>query len=148
MITLPDATSSAAYRSEVPFADVGVGLAGRCAGQHRQHWCGSIQRLHLSLLVDAQHHGGVRRVQIQPDDIADLVDELHPSPNPACPVGRNISSALDARVRAVERAMERGLHALPSQTSRPKWSGSKAGDRPPADLPALNPKLLSPEIHK
>jgi Rrf2 family protein len=34
---------------------------------------------------------------------------LHPSPNPACPIGRNIAAALDARVRAVQQAMEAEL---------------------------------------
>ena len=34
---------------------------------------------------------------------------LHPSPNMACPVGRNIGAALDMRVRAVQRAMEAEL---------------------------------------
>lgn len=33
-------------------------------------------RLHLCLLIDAQHHRRIRRVQTQPDDITDLVNEL------------------------------------------------------------------------
>lgn len=48
-------------------------------------------------------------------DVLRVVDEegvvipFFPSPNPTCPIGRNISSALDARVRVVERAMEAEL---------------------------------------
>ncbi|MEM8934711.1 MAG: Rrf2 family transcriptional regulator, partial [Acidobacteriota bacterium] len=31
---------------------------------------------------------------------------IHPSPNPACPVGRTIQSLLDRRFRAAEQALE------------------------------------------
>ncbi len=53
-------------------ADVVVGTACWQAWAHRQHRLGAVQRLDLGLLVDAQHHGGLRRVQVQPDDVADL----------------------------------------------------------------------------
>jgi len=32
--------------------------------------------LDLGLLIHAQHHGSLGRVQVEPDDVADLVDEL------------------------------------------------------------------------
>jgi hypothetical protein len=50
------------------------GAFGR-AGQHRQDRRGAVERLDLGLLVDAQHDGAFRRCQVEPDDVADLVDE-------------------------------------------------------------------------
>jgi DNA-binding IscR family transcriptional regulator len=34
---------------------------------------------------------------------------LHPTPNPRCPVGRNIHAVLERRVEAAERALEQEL---------------------------------------
>ena len=48
----------------------------RAAGQQRQHRGGAIERLDLGLLIDAQHHRRIGRVQVQPDDVTNLVDEL------------------------------------------------------------------------
>jgi hypothetical protein len=52
-----------------------MGGALGSARQHRQGRRGAVQRLDLGLLIDAQHDGTLRRIEIQPDDIADLVDE-------------------------------------------------------------------------
>ena len=41
----------------------------------RQERLGPVQRLDLRLLVDAQDHGALRRMEIQPDDIPHLLDE-------------------------------------------------------------------------
>lgn len=41
----------------------------------RQHGLGSLQRLHLAFLIYAQHQRIVGRVQIQPDDIAQLFNK-------------------------------------------------------------------------
>ncbi|MGV7216009.1 Rrf2 family transcriptional regulator [Bradyrhizobium sp. UFLA05-112] len=38
-----------------------------------------------------------------------VVIPLHQNPNPACPVGRNIATALDGIVSSVEQAMEAAL---------------------------------------
>ena len=46
------------------------------AGQHRQDRLGPVQRLDLRLLVHAQHQRPLRWVQVQPDDVTDLVDDL------------------------------------------------------------------------
>ena len=63
---------------EVGGAVTAVVVAGSlgAARQQRQHRGGAIEGLDLGLLVDAQHHRRVRRVQVQPDDVAHLVDEL------------------------------------------------------------------------
>jgi hypothetical protein len=58
---------------------VALGVVRRALGQsgaHRQDRLGAVQRLDLGLLVDAQHDGALGRVQIEPDDIADLRHEL------------------------------------------------------------------------
>ena len=46
------------------------------AGHERQHQGGAIQRLDLGLLVHAQHDRRIGWVQVEPDDVAHLVDEL------------------------------------------------------------------------
>ena len=57
-------------------ADVVVGLFLGHPGPDRQDRRGPVQGLDLGLLVDADHHGLLRRVQIQPDDVADLRVQL------------------------------------------------------------------------
>lgn len=47
-----------------------VGAALGLAGAHWQQRLGAIERLDLALLVDAQHHRAVRRVEIEPNDVA------------------------------------------------------------------------------
>ena len=56
-------------------ATIIVSSALRLAGPHRQHGGRARQRLDLRLLVDAQHHGTMRRSQVQANDVPDLVDE-------------------------------------------------------------------------
>ncbi len=56
-------------------AHVIVGDSFHVADAHRQKRLGAVQGLNPALLVDAEHHGLVRRVQIQPDDVADLLHE-------------------------------------------------------------------------
>ena len=52
----------------MPFIIVGAPFG--LTGPHRQQRRGAIQRLNLRLLVDREHHGVLRRVHVQPDDIA------------------------------------------------------------------------------
>ena len=44
-------------------------------GPHRQQRLGAVERLDLRLFIDAQHQGTVGRVEVQPDNVADLVDK-------------------------------------------------------------------------
>ena len=53
-------------------ADVVMGGLLRQAGSHRQDRRGPVQGLDLRLLVDAQHDRVLGRVQVEPDDVADL----------------------------------------------------------------------------
>ena len=45
------------------------------ARHHRQHRLGPVQRLDLAFFIDAEHHGLVRRVVVQADDVDDFVHE-------------------------------------------------------------------------
>ena len=42
---------------------------------HRQQRLGAVERLDLRLFIDAQHQGMVGRVEVEPDDVAHLVDK-------------------------------------------------------------------------
>src|SRR5947208_7228725 len=42
----------------------------------RQAWLGAVERLYLALFIDAEHHRVRRRVDIQPDDVTQLGDEI------------------------------------------------------------------------
>jgi len=53
-----------------------VGLPGRHARHQWQHRCRAVERLDLGLLVDAEHDRSLGRIEIEPDDVAHLVDEL------------------------------------------------------------------------
>ena len=55
------------------FVVVGGALGG--AREHRQDRRGAVERLDLGLLIDAQHDGALGRVEVEPDDVADLLDE-------------------------------------------------------------------------
>jgi hypothetical protein len=39
---------------------------------HRQQRLGTIQRLDLRFLIDAEHQRAIRRVEVKADDVADL----------------------------------------------------------------------------
>jgi len=58
-----------------PVPDVVVSPSRGQARSHRQEWRGAIERLNLALLVHAEHQRAIRRMQVQPDDIADFVDQ-------------------------------------------------------------------------
>jgi len=57
-------------------AEVIVSVAFRTATGHQQWWLGTIQSLHLTFFVDTTNNRTIRRMQVQPDDITHLVDEL------------------------------------------------------------------------
>jgi hypothetical protein len=53
-----------------------VRVARRATGAQRKGQLRAFQRLNRRLLVDAQHHGMLGRVEVQPDDIGYLRGEL------------------------------------------------------------------------
>ncbi len=57
-------------------ADVVVAAPLGHAGHQRQDRRASVERLDLRLLVDAEHDRGLRRVEVEADDVPDLVYEL------------------------------------------------------------------------
>jgi hypothetical protein len=54
---------------------VGCGGARGLAEDQGQNGLAALERLNLRLLVDAEHHGAVRRVQVEANDVADLLHE-------------------------------------------------------------------------
>lgn len=69
-----------------PMADIVMGHALDIAQPDGEDGLGSIQGLNLAFFVDTEDHGLFGRVEIQPDDIADLFDEER--------VGRDLEMAL------------------------------------------------------
>ena len=53
-----------------------VGHGAERALLQRQAGLGAVERLDLALLVDREHDGVRRRIDIEPDHVAQLVDEL------------------------------------------------------------------------
>ena len=53
-----------------------VGHGAKTSFLHRQAGLGAIERLNLALLVDREHDGVRRWIDIEADDVAQLVDEL------------------------------------------------------------------------
>jgi hypothetical protein len=53
-----------------------MGHGSSAAFLERQAGLGSVERLDLALFVDAEHDGVRRRIDIEPDNVAQLVDEL------------------------------------------------------------------------
>jgi hypothetical protein len=37
---------------------------------------GTLERLNLAFFIDAQHHRVIRRIEVETDDVAHLLDEL------------------------------------------------------------------------
>jgi hypothetical protein len=60
-------------RRAMPDAIVGDTL--NIAKSKRKHRLRALQSLNLTLLIDAQHHGVIGRIEVQADDVPDLVDE-------------------------------------------------------------------------
>ena len=56
-------------------ADVVVAAALGGARHHGQDRLEAVERLDLGLLVDAKHHGPLGRIEVEPDDVSDLLDE-------------------------------------------------------------------------
>ena len=53
-----------------------VGHGSGASLLHRQAGLGAVERLDLALLVDRQHDGMGRWIDVEADDVAQLVDEL------------------------------------------------------------------------
>ena len=56
-------------------ADVDMSHALYVAKPQGQQRLGAVQGLDMCLLVDAEHHRLIGRIQVQPDDAADLLDK-------------------------------------------------------------------------
>ena len=62
----------AAYKRQRAVAEILKAMALSAPGRQRQHRIFTVQRLNSGLLIDAEHRGMRRRIQIQADDIGGL----------------------------------------------------------------------------
>ena len=69
----PVATSRAANRVVVPLRLKVVGCLFRQPGPDGEDRLGAVERLDLALLIHAQDERVARRVEVEPDDVADLL---------------------------------------------------------------------------
>ena len=76
VMTLPVAISKRGEQVAGAVALVVMRGPRRGGGQHRQGRRGAVERLDLRLLVDREHGGGDRRVHVQRDEVADLLDQV------------------------------------------------------------------------
>ena len=53
-----------------------MAAAGRRAGEDRESRLRTIDGLHLALLVHTEDDGSLRRVEVDPDHVTQLLDEL------------------------------------------------------------------------
>ena len=83
-----------------PVANVVVGHPFEVAKANRQERLRSLERLHLALLIDTEHQGLVRRIEIQTDDVMHLVHEEG--------IGGQLEGLLPMRLQAEQR--EVALH--------------------------------------
>ena len=74
-MTLPVSTFKRCEQRRGAVALVVVGHRAAASGLHRQTRLRAVESLNLALLVDAQHDGLVRRVQVQPHDVGQLLGE-------------------------------------------------------------------------
>ena len=108
-------------------AGVIVGAPLGHAGHHRQHRLGPVQRLHLALLVHAQHHRLLRRIVVEANDIDDFGHELR--------VGGELEPVDEMRFE-IEAAPDPARSSR--ATARPAWPSRSATSawRSPASPPA------------
>ncbi len=102
-------------------AFVVASLAGRGSRTQRKHWLGAVERLSLRLLIHAEHHRPLRRVHVQADDVAHLLNErgsaesLKVSTRCGCrPKARHIRLT-GAELMPHAFAIERVLHCVASR---------------------------------
>ena len=71
-----------------------VGDAFDVAEPHGKHGLGAFEGLDLALLIDAKHHSLVRRIELKPDHVAQLLDEKG--------IGRKLEAAGAVRLQTEE----------------------------------------------
>src|SRR5437588_7647202 len=74
-MTWPVANVEGGKQRRCPVAFVVMGHGPGPSFLHRQAGLGAIECLNLALLVDREHQGLVRRIEIETNDVFDLLDE-------------------------------------------------------------------------
>lgn len=113
-------------------ADIIVGHALDISQTHGQQGLRSVQGLNLAFLIDTEDHGLIGRIEIQPDNIADLLDKKG--------VGGDLKMALPVRLQA------KGIpNAMNSGPGNPCLFSERA-NRPVATTRRLGLKGLADEL--
>ncbi len=86
-----------------------VGHRGGAALRHRQRRLGPVQGLDLALLVHTQHHGVLRRIEVEPDHVNELALELR--------VGGELERLDQVRLESAGRPDPRRHHRRRRQTT-------------------------------
>ena len=110
-------------RGEQRGGAVALVVMGHGAGAallHRQAGLGAVERLDLALLVDAEHDGVRRRIDIEPDDVAQLGDEVR--------IVGELELAHAVRLKPV-RAPD-ALHRADARRRRPSPSSRRSSGSP------------------
>ena len=97
-------------------AHIVMGHSLRVAQAHGQHRLGAVQYLYLRLFVYTQHHGLVRRMEVQADNVADLLDKAR--------IVGQLERALSVRLHAeqVEPPLDGAFrHARLRRHAPPQW---------------------------
>ena len=100
-----------------PVAAIGMRVARGLARLHRQQGLCAVESLNLRFFIDTQHQGMIGRVEIQPDDIAHLLDQQR--------VGRQ---------REGLRAMRLQAKGPPDAGDRPGTQAGRLRHRPGAPV--------------
>ena len=128
-----------------------VGHRGGATARQRQRRLGPLQGLTLGLLVHAQHHRGLRGIQVQPDDIDELglevrivgqLERLHPPraqlPRPPQTRHRVLADTV-ARRHGPRRPMRRTTRRAPPQRVRHDRLDDLSGNLRLAPPPRTHP---------
>src|SRR6516165_8618002 len=76
VLSFPSRSFSAANRVSVPWAEVVVGLGLDVADTQGQTRLGALECLELRFLIAAEDHSFLRRIEIEPDYIPELLLKL------------------------------------------------------------------------
>src|SRR5512135_2264543 len=136
-----------------PVTDVVVGPALDLPRPQRQNRLRAIQSLDLRLLIDAEHHGPIGRIQVQAHDVAHLFDEqwvcreleafATVGPQPKCaPDPRDAAPAQASPLGQRTSTPVRGVLGLALQSQRHHTLNGRIGDLARRTRPRLVQKSV------
>src|SRR5215213_2516116 len=113
-------------RREQSRGPVTLVVMGHCASatrHERKPWLGSIQRLDLALLIDRKHQRVFGRVQVEPNDIVQLLQELRISAQLESPSQMGLQTMAPPHAADRARAQSHDLGQTPGAPMGPRCGG-------------------------